>query len=231
MDVLYASVKARPVLRSFDVELFLVHEAETYLSPAVPLFLHVCDGFKESSEKQKASSVDPVQQVWGLNSTRPLQRAAGTTSSSLSPRIRGNVAHRCESAPPSLSLINFSLPCRRRKQTAAKLSRDKTGDDTVLPGNFNCFDNSSQASGRVQQCSWQKRTSAPWHRQEGGEVNSVLNVMKIKGFFFTWTIAVVPPVGKWVPINLKTLQKGLFNAHTHSNSTILKQKLNDFQSR
>lgn len=33
---------------------------------------------------------------------------------------------------------------------------DKTGDDTILPGNFNCFDNSSQASeGQVQQCSWQ----------------------------------------------------------------------------
>lgn len=32
---------------------------------------------------------------------------------------------------------------------------DKTWDDTILPGNFNCFDNSSQASeGQVQQCNW-----------------------------------------------------------------------------
>lgn len=98
---------------------------------------------------------------------------------------------RCETAPalssssPNLTAINQVF------------HSNKTWDDTILPGNFNSFDNSSQASeDQVQQCSWQKCTSALPHWQEGGEVNSVFHVIKKVIFFFRIRMAADVPTKK-----------------------------------
>lgn len=144
---------------------------------------HVCDGINKKPTKQKALSLNPAKQVYGFR--WHLQHF----NIFIHPLFSVRVTH-CillalfYPAPPSFSTFFHAAALPLKIMNNKDAPWDKTWDDTILPGNFNCFDNSSQASeGQVQQCSWQKCTSALSHWQEGGEVNSVFNVMKNKGFF------------------------------------------------
>lgn len=119
----------------------------------------ICNGINKNPAKQKALSLNPEKQVWGLRWRR--QRCNIFIQSSFSRPLRqlcivfSWALWRCTCSPFFYFYFPLSLP-PHPPQVAALVPKgiqntddatwDKTWDHTILPGNFNCFDNSSHTS-------------------------------------------------------------------------------------